>query len=121
MNACRTMVIVALAAGAVACAAPPAPAPAPAPTASAKASAHTGILSGKIVWVDLKTSTLLLECQDQEGCKSVKGKGGETHASVIPASLKGAAGSWKEGSMVKVTFEDLPDGGRVLKTVDVVK
>lgn len=114
------MMIVALAAGAVACATPT-PAPAPAPAASAKAAAHTGTLSGKIVWVDLKTSSLLVECQDDAGCKSVKGKKGETHASVIPASLKGAAESWKEGSMVKITFEDLPDGGRVLKTVDVVK
>ena len=84
-------------------------------TASFSAAVLAGELNGKIVWADLKNSALLLECQDDAGCKDVGGKKGETYTLVIPDSLKKSAESWKEGSAVRTTFEDKADGGRILK------
>lgn len=74
-----------------------------------------GELSGKVVWADIKNSALLVECQDDAGCKDVGGKKGETYTLVIPDDMKKAAESWKEGSALKTTFEDKADGGRLLK------
>ncbi|MDP1691589.1 MAG: hypothetical protein Q8L49_06500 [Burkholderiaceae bacterium] len=120
MNVFTATVVVALAVGATACASPSSTAPSPASAAAPPAAAPAAKvehLSGKVVWVDLKNSSLLVECQNDEGCKAVKGKKGETYPSLIPASLKGAAGSWAEGSLVTVTYEDRPDGGRVIQKV----
>ena len=99
-------------------AAPAAQAAAPKPAsqpAAAPAAANT--MSGKIVWVDLKNSALLVECVDNDGCKSVQGKKGETYTLVIPDGMKGTAASWKEGGQVKILFEDRADGGRSLRSV----
>ncbi|MEK7691693.1 MAG: hypothetical protein AAB425_11805, partial [Bdellovibrionota bacterium] len=66
--------------------------------APAAAAAHGGELSGKVVWVDMKNSALLVECQKDDECKYMKGKKGETFTFVIPDSLNGAAASWAEVS-----------------------
>ena len=101
------------------CATQPAPSAAkPAPAAAVAAGPATGgSMSGKIVWVDLKHSALLVECESNDACKSVQGKKGETYTLTIPDAMKGAAASWKEGGKVQVMFEDRPDGGRFLKSV----
>ena len=78
-------------------------------------SVLAGELKGKVVWADLKNSALLLECIDNDGCKDVGGKKGETYTLVIPDDMKKSAEAWKEGSAVKATFEDRADGGRLLK------
>lgn len=94
------------------------PPPAAAPRAAASSAAPAGgEMSGKIVWVDMKNSALLVVCETNEGCKDVQGKKGETYTLIIPDSMKGRAASWKEGGMVKVVFEDRADGGRALKSV----
>ncbi len=74
-----------------------------------------GELKGKVVWADIKNSALLLECVDNDGCKDVGGKKGETYTLVIPDDMKKSVEAWKEGSAVKATFEDKSDGGRLLK------
>jgi hypothetical protein len=88
-----------------------------APTKPAASAPAGGALSGKIVWVDLKNSALLVECESNDACKSVGGKKGETYTLTIPEKMKGTAASWKEGGMVKILFEDRPDGARALKSV----
>lgn len=101
------------------CAMPASQATAPAaPVAAAKAGAVSGTMAGKVVWVDLKNSALLVVCQDDAGCKDVSGKKGETYTLIIPPAMKKAAEGWKEGGAVKVTFEDRDDGGRSLKSVN---
>lgn len=117
MRTLRSIVFAALVLGANACAAQSSM---PSPT-SAAASVSTGELTGKVVWVDLKNASLLLECQDSDGCKAVGGKKGETYPVSIPAALKNTATSWKEGGLVKVTFEDRPDGGRIMKSGSTVQ
>lgn len=98
--------------------APQATAPTPAPAAAAKAAPVSGTMTGKVVWVDIKNSALLVVCQDTPGCKDVSGKAGETYTLIIPPAMKKTAESWKEGGVVKVTFEDRADGGRSLKSVN---
>ncbi|MSO92785.1 MAG: hypothetical protein EXQ86_05215 [Rhodospirillales bacterium] len=84
-------------------------------TACLSVTALAGEISGKIVWADIKNSALLLECQENDDCKDVGGKKGETYTLVIPDDMKKTVESWKEGSAVKATFEDKADGGRLIK------
>jgi hypothetical protein len=100
-----------------ACAATEPMKPAAAPAAEAAAPSAGNDIKGKIVWVDLKNSALLVVCEDDAGCKSVQGKKGETYTLVIPESMKKSAGAWKEGGLVSVVFEDRADGGRTVKSV----
>jgi len=74
-------------------------------------------MTGKVVWVDLKHSALLLECLDSDGCKSVEGKKGETYTSMIPDTLRKTAEALKEDTNVKVTFVDRAGGGRTLTSI----
>lgn len=83
-------------------------------------AAVAGEMRGTVVWVDLKNSALLIVCDENDACKDVQGKKGETFTMVIPDGMKQAAASWKEGGKVAVVFEDRDSGGRALKTVSAV-
>lgn len=77
----------------------------------------SGEMNGKVIWVDMKNSALLVECLETAACKDLPGNKGETFTIIIPDALKKAAESWKEGVSVKVAFEDRAEGGRTVKTV----
>ena len=84
-------------------------------------SAFAGQATGKVVWVDMKNSALLLVCLDKEGCKDIpKSKKGTMFTFVIPKGMKGAAESWQEGSTVKITFQDRDGGGWTLTSVNTM-
>jgi hypothetical protein len=67
--------------------------------------------TGKVVWVDQKNNSLLLECIDK-GCPKIpSAKSGETFTFVIPANMKTAVGALKEGQQVTVTYQTAQSGG----------
>lgn len=73
--------------------------------------------TGKVVWVDEKNSSLLLECPDK-GCPTIpNAKAGETYTFVIPAKLKAEVAALKEGETVKVTYDDGKEKGYVITAV----
>jgi hypothetical protein len=74
--------------------------------------------TGKVVWIDQKNSSLLLECPDK-GCPQIpNSKPGETYTFVIPASLKRKIESLKEGGQVTLVYEDGKDKGYVITAVN---
>lgn len=73
--------------------------------------------TGKLVWVDEKNSSLLLECPEK-GCPTIpNAKAGETYTFVIPAKLKAEVAALKEGETVKVTYDDGKEKGYVITAV----
>lgn len=73
--------------------------------------------NGKVVWIDKKNSSLLLECPDK-GCPAIpNAKTGETYTFVVPAKLKKQVLAFKEGDMVKVVYEDAKEKGYVITAV----
>lgn len=73
--------------------------------------------NGKVVWIDEKNSSLLLECPDK-GCPQIpNAKAGETYTFVVPANLKQQVLAFKEGDMVKVVYEDAKEKGYVITAV----
>jgi hypothetical protein len=96
-----------------------------APLAPALALALAGVAApaladeanGKVVWIDKKNSSLLLECPDK-GCPAIpNAKTGETYTFVVPAKLKKQVLAFKEGDMVKVVYEDAKEKGYVITAV----
>jgi hypothetical protein len=79
--------------------------------------AHAEEATGKLVWVDAKNSSLLLECPDK-GCPSIPdAKPGETYTFVIPAKMKAAVASLKEGETVTLVYNDAKEKGYVITSV----
>lgn len=73
--------------------------------------------TGKLVWVDEKNSSLLLECPEK-GCPTIpNAKAGETYTFVIPANLRAEVAALKEGDIVKVTYDDGKEKGYVITAV----
>lgn len=71
-------------------------------------------VTGKVVWLDEKNLSLLLECPEN-GCAAIpNAKPGETYTFVVPAALKGRALQLKEGETVKVVYDDAKDKGYVI-------
>ncbi len=74
--------------------------------------------TGKVVWIDEKNSSLLLECPDK-GCPQIpNAKTGETYTFVIPLNLKKKVASLKEGQMVAIVYDDGKDKGYVITAVN---
>ena len=74
-------------------------------------------VTAKVVWIDEKNSSLLIECPDK-GCAAIpNAKPGETYTFVIPSALKTKVVALKEGETVKVVYEDRKDGGYVITSV----
>ena len=74
--------------------------------------------TGKVVWIDKKNSSLLLECPDK-GCPQIpNSKTGETYTFVIPAGMKKKVASLKEGQTVKIVYDDGKDKGYVITAVN---
>jgi hypothetical protein len=74
--------------------------------------------TGKVVWIDEKNSSLLLECPDK-GCPQIPdSKPGETYTFVIPLNLKTKVASLKEGQMVAIVYDDGKDKGYVITAVN---
>ena len=70
--------------------------------------------TGKLVWIDERNSSLLLECPD-DGCAKIPGaKPGETYTFVIPAALKPLVAALKEGAMVTLVYDDGKEKGYVI-------
>ena len=81
------------------------------------ATAAADEATGKVVWIDKKNSSLLLECPDK-GCPKIPdSKPGETYTFVIPAKLKKSVEALKEGQDVKLTYDDGKDKGYVITAV----
>ena len=73
------------------------------------------VATGKVVWVDSKNSSLLIECNTAISCKAIpSAKAGETYTFVIPESLKGSIKLLKEGQEVTVSYDDQKEKGYVL-------
>ena len=76
---------------------------------------HFNVATGKVVWVDSKNSSLLIECNTDISCKAIpSAKAGETYTFVIPESLKGSIKLLKEGQEVTVIYDDQKEKGYVL-------
>ncbi len=73
--------------------------------------------TGKVVWVDAKNNALLLECVENGCAKIPSAKTGETFTFVIPANLKNAVATIKEGQQVTVTFQVAQGAGYNLVAV----
>lgn len=73
--------------------------------------------TGKVVWVDQQHNALLLECVDKGCAKIPEAKTGETFTFAIPANLKSAVGSLKEGQQVTVTYKAGQGSGYTLVAV----
>jgi hypothetical protein len=74
--------------------------------------------TGKVVWIDVKNSSLLLECPDK-GCPQIpNSKSGETYTFVIPAKVKKKVASLKEGTTVTIVYDDGKDKGYVITAVN---
>lgn len=72
---------------------------------------------GKLVWVDQKNSSLLLECPDN-GCPKIpNAKTGETYTFVVPEKLRKQVRGFKEGDVVKVVYDDAKEKGYVITAV----
>lgn len=73
--------------------------------------------TGKVVWFDVKNSSLLLECPDK-GCPKIpNAKPGETYTFVVPEPVRRAVLELKEGETVKVVYDDAKDRGYVITAV----
>jgi len=73
--------------------------------------------TGKVVWVDQKNSSLLLECPEG-GCPTIPGsKTGETYTFVIPDNLTGVVAALKEGQNVTISYNDAKERGYVITGV----
>lgn len=73
--------------------------------------------TGKVVWIDEKNSSLLLECP-QDGCSKIpNAKSGETYTFVIPAALKSRVVALKEGATVTIVYDDGKEKGYVITDV----
>ena len=80
-------------------------------------AAHADEATGKVVWIDEKNSSLLLECPE-EGCARIpNAKPGETYTFVIPAALKSRVVALKEGVTVTIVYDDGKDKGYVITAV----
>ena len=81
------------------------------------ASALAAEATGKVVWVDHKNSSLLLECPDK-GCLTIPGaKPGETYSFAFPATLKTQMAGLKEGETIKIVYDENKDQGYVITAV----
>lgn len=81
------------------------------------AAAFADEASGKVVWIDKKNSSLLLECPDK-GCPKIPdAKTGETYTFVVPEKLRKQVLGFKEGDMVKVVYDDAKGKGYVITAV----
>ena len=73
--------------------------------------------TGKVVWVDHKNSSLLLECP-AKGCPKIPGSSpGETYTFVVPAGMETAVTALKEGQTVTLVYEDAKEKGYVITAV----
>lgn len=64
---------------------------------------------GKLVWIDKQHSALLLECAEG-GCPTIpNAKTGETYTFLIPAAMKTATDTLKEGQALTVAYEVTED------------
>ena len=78
---------------------------------------HADEATGKVVWIDDKNSSLLLECPE-EGCGKIpNAKPGETYTFVIPAALKTRVVALKEGTTVTIAYDDGKEKGYVITAV----
>ena len=73
--------------------------------------------TGKVIWVDMKNNALLLECVANGCAKIPSAQVGETFTFVIPANLKTAVTTIKEGQQVTVTYQAAQGGGYNLVAV----
>jgi hypothetical protein len=74
--------------------------------------------TGKVVWIDEKNFSLLLECPDK-GCPQIpNAKTGETYTFVIPAAMRKNVMALKEGQMVTIVYDDGKDKGYVITAVN---
>lgn len=74
-------------------------------------------VTGKVVWIDAKNASLLLECPEK-GCSAIpNAKPGETYTFVIPSPLHAQVIALKEGETVKLVYEDGKDRGYVITSV----
>lgn len=86
--------------------------------ASLSTAAVADEATGKVVWIDEKNSSLLLECPDK-GCPQIpNAKTGETYTFVIPLNLKKNVTALKEGQMVTLVYDDGKDKGYVITAVN---
>ena len=74
--------------------------------------------SGKVVWIDKKNSTLLLECPDKGCLKIPDAKAGETYTFVIPASIEKKVASLKEGQVITIVYYDGKENGYVITSIN---
>ena len=73
--------------------------------------------TGKVVWIDQKNSSLLLECPDK-GCPQIpNSKTGETYTFVIPAAMSKKVAALKEGQTVRIVYDDAKEKGYVITAV----
>lgn len=73
--------------------------------------------TGKVVWVDHKNSSLLLECPEKGCSKIPDAKPGETYTFVVPAKMKAAVTRLKEGQTVTLVYNDAKEKGYVITSV----
>ena len=86
--------------------------------ALASAASHADEASGKVVWIDQKNGSLLLECPDK-GCPQIpNAKPGETYTFVVPEKMRERVFALKEGETVKVAYDDAKEKGYVITAVD---
>ncbi len=79
--------------------------------AAAPLPALAAEVTAKVVWLDARNMSLLLECPDK-GCEAIpNAKPGETYTFVVPANLKAAATALKEGQTVTLVYQDEKDRG----------
>ena len=73
--------------------------------------------NGKVVWIDQKNGSLLLECPDK-GCPQIpNAKPGETYTFVVPEKMRAQVYAMKEGDSVKVVYDDAKDKGYIITAV----
>ena len=73
--------------------------------------------SGKVVWIDEKNGSLLLECPEK-GCPQIpNAKPGETYTFVVPERMRSEVYAMKEGATVKLVYEDAKEKGYVITAV----
>jgi hypothetical protein len=78
------------------------------------ASALAEEATGKVVWVDMKNSALLLECA-KDGCTKIPtAQAGETFSFAIPEKLKSSVVALKEGQQITVQYEQAKEGNYAL-------
>lgn len=83
---------------------------------AAPLSAIGAEVTGKVVWLDDRNLSLLLECPDK-GCEAIpNAKPGETYTFVVPGPMKAAALALKEGETVTVVYEDAKERGYLISS-----